>query len=128
MIVFDTWLVNGDRLNGGNLLVTEENSGTAPLLRWAYIDFANAFGWAVNGWQAARLVDIYPPDVLEDPVAMRTTIERIEGYPRERISEIVDRIPVEFLPRGHRDRIREGLLDRKGRIRRIVARAHEGIA
>jgi hypothetical protein len=48
MIPFGTWVGNQDRVNDGNLIVSEDPAGNGNVLRWAYIDFAYSL---VYDWQ-----------------------------------------------------------------------------
>jgi len=130
MATFDSWLANMDRQNDGNLLLSEDDSVTPPILRVAYLDFANsmAYRWAQKErWKLDDAVACYPDSVPLDGTSLRAAIQEIEKFPHTTIEEIVTRIPEEFLSVPHRTTILEGLLHRQPRVRGMMANVYPGI-
>jgi hypothetical protein len=101
MAVFDTWIHNSDRHNAGNLIVTEDMTHSVPILRIAYIDYANTLSlhWS-DPVRAANIapVGVYPVNAPPDVNAMREVIAKIEALQGNVIESIVSRVPPAFLP------------------------------
>ncbi|WNG54452.1 hypothetical protein F0U59_06385 [Archangium gephyra] len=131
MAVFDSWVANTDRQNDGNLLVSEDDSVSPPVLRVAYLDFANslAYRWGKGErwWKLEEGVACYPDGVPLDVQSMGLAIGEIERFPPATLREIVNRIPGSFLSEQHRTAIREGLSYRQSRIRGIMTSMYPGI-
>jgi len=131
MAVFDTWVANTDRQNDGNLLVSRDDSVTPPVLRVAYLDFANSltyrWGKGERWWKWEEAVACYPDGVPPDVVVMGEAIGEIERFPSATLSEIVTRIPGSFLSKLHRSVILEGLVYRQSTIRRMMTSVYPGI-
>ncbi|WP_224244400.1 hypothetical protein [Hyalangium gracile] len=130
MAAFDSWLANTDRQNDGNLLLSEDDTVTPPVLRVAYLDFANSmtYRWAQNQrWQLDDAVACYPDRIPVDETSLRATLQEIEQFPRTTIEEIVTRIPEDFLSVAHRTTILDGLLHRQSRVRGMMATVYPGI-
>jgi hypothetical protein len=132
MVPFDTWVMNGDRENKGNLIISEDTSGSVPLLRVAYIDFANSlvrvFAVAANIWRdETTWVVPYPAGVPIDIDAMSSTVTRIQALAPEKIRGVVERVPPTFLLPKHRDEIAEALLYRQSRLRGMMRRKYPAL-
>ena len=115
--VFDTWLDNRDRVNGGNMIV-HESDGFG--LQIAYIDFAQSmsFGWG-NGPAPGivRAEGRYPGAAPLDVDAIRDTVSAIETMPEDQIRSIVGRVPGAFLAPERARCVEEGLLRRRECLR-----------
>jgi len=131
MAVFDTWVANTDRQNDGNMLLSEDDSIRPPVLRVAYIDFANSLAYRWNRgeryWKVEEPVACYPDNVPPDLAVMMGAIQAVERFPAGMLQEIVNRIPKGFVSESHRSVILEGLLYRQSTIRRMMASVYSGI-
>ena len=130
MAAFDSWLANTDRQNDGNLLLSDDDSVTPPVLRVAYLDFANSmtYRWAQKErWKLDDAVACYPDNVPTDGTTLRAAVQEIEQLPSTTIEEIVTRIPEEFLSVAHRTTILEGLLHRQSRVRGMMANVYPSL-
>lgn len=121
MVVYDTWMDNRDRINPGNLIVSED--GTTGLIRCAYIDFAQSmtFGWQ-DGPAPSILSQIgpYPGSVPVDLKAMTETLCKIESMDDAAISEPIQRIPTSFMTSQRKQVIINGLRQRRDQLRPVV--------
>jgi hypothetical protein len=98
MSVFDTWLDNRDRHNGGNLLVNEDL--TSGSVHWAYIDYANSmtYGWGQGAAPAiAGVVGRYPVQAAADPTAVADTVQAIEALQEDAIRLVATRLSPDFI-------------------------------
>lgn len=123
--------MNGDRVNGGNILVRED-VGPPPVTRVAYIDFANSltrvFRIKPDIWKdEGGGIRPYPPGVPVDLSAMDATVSAIERLPEAQLRVIVERIPARFLLPQDRDEILDALLYRQPRLRGIMKKSHPGL-
>jgi YD repeat-containing protein len=118
MLVFDTWIDNGDRINDGNLLVGEDPD--RKTVRYAYIDHANSL---TQGWRDGppatiqRAIGPYPVEVRLDGRTIGETIVAIEALSDGHIQEAVDRIPETFISLQRKACIRDGLCRRRHDLR-----------
>lgn len=132
MTVLDTWVDNRDRVNEGNLLVTEDTSGNPPLLRMAYIDYAYSltYGWMQGeGYKAQTVVGCYPsPPLGVDVAIVADILARIEALPTSTVEKIVKRIPDEFLPADRRQLIIDGLVYRAEHLRIFLRTTYTGLS
>lgn len=132
VLPFDTWIMNGDRENGGNLIVTEDVSGPVPIFRAAYLDFANSltrvFKLQPDIWKDMQaFVPIYPVGCVPDLDAMSRMVTAIENLSAPVIEGIIRRIPPAFLLPAHRDEIVKALLYRQPRIRLIMRSSYPAL-
>lgn len=128
---FDTWLMNGDRVNRGNILVRED-VGPPALTRVAYIDFANSlsrvFRIKPDIWKdEGGTVPMFPHGLPVDLASMDATVSAIEKLPEAQLRVIVERIPARFLLPQDRDEILAALLYRQPRLRGIMKKSHPGL-
>jgi len=92
MSVFDTWLDNRDRHNGGNLLVNEDLA--TGIIHWAYIDYAYSmtYGWDQGAAPAvASVVARYPGQAPADLTAVADTVQAIEAMQEDAIRSVTSR-------------------------------------
>lgn len=122
MIAFDTWIGNTDRMNEGNLIVSE---GVPEFgLRYAYIDHANAMSHAWGDGPAPEtgpVVGPYPQQAPVDAMILSKTVAKIEALSDCHIRTAVDRIPAEFINYQRKQCIREGLCRRRTNLRGALA-------
>jgi hypothetical protein len=121
MVAFDTWLDNRDRINGGNLIVSEASNGA--LLRCAYIDFAHSmtFGWGDKSPHTIhQVVGPFPGSAPLNLEVLGRTVAAIEGINDLSIVEVVKRIPEGFLSTSRRECIINGLLKRQKMLRAAI--------
>ena len=120
MVAFDTWVGNLDRPNDGNLLVTEDVSENPPVLRTAYIDYANSLslGWP-DQLRAETVTPVghYPNQTACDENIVSEVIARIEGLQDNLIEAIVSRVPAAFIPDSKRHILLAALIARKSKLR-----------
>lgn len=131
LVPFDTWLDNGDRSNGGNLIVSKDGTDPAKPLRVAYIDYSNSMvcEWRNRPFTDIPLRPIYPTDQKDADVSvMADILWRIEVLPSDTIQTIVGRIPDDFATQAMRSQILDGLLHRKSRVHAVLKTVYGGIA
>lgn len=122
---FDTWLMNGDRVNAGNLILKEDVSAAGTTIRLAYIDFANSlvrmFRLQPDIWKDERfVVEPYPYGVPPDLQQMSSIVAKIQALPESTIRTVVERVPLTFLTARDRDEIVKALLHRQPKLRTIM--------
>jgi len=131
MVVFDTWVGNTDRANATNLLAQEDDKEVPPIIRVAYIDYANSLshGWmgTNRAWEKHMLPSCYPSDVVPNMDAMQEMVSRIEGLHDDAITQIVNRVPNEFLEQERRDVILQGLFHRRSALRECLEKTYRSI-
>lgn len=102
IIVFDNWLLNGDRNNVGNNLLQSVGSNS---FKYVMVDFGHCFEGP--SWTAASLVqaqsnsNIVPlfPFIAKEVVnhqSLEPFLSRLSAIGNQRIDEIVDSIPSEW--------------------------------
>jgi hypothetical protein len=131
LVPFDTWLDNGDRVNGGNLIVSKDGRDPAKPLRVAYIDYSNSMvcEWRNRPFTDILLRPIYPTDQKDADVAiMENMLSRIEAVTPNTIQGIVHRIPDDFATPAMRSQILDGLLSRQSRVRVVLKSVYGAIA
>lgn len=119
---FDAWIGNQDRSNRKNTLIgVDENEE----LHAVFIDHANAFNmrgaWEDGAWDDVSVSRM--PGRLQDAIdweATLGTVERIEALSAEVITEVVERIPADYMADSHRDVVCEGLLARRELVRPVM--------
>jgi hypothetical protein len=127
MSVFDCWVDNRDRINQGNLLVSE---GVGGSVRVAYIDYSLSLS---NWWTAKGVPEPdhepgrYPTDTVPDATSAEQTLVAIERLSEGTIRAIVDAVPDDFLAADRKDRIEEGLLTRRTKLRGVVEQMYRGV-
>lgn len=114
LLALHAWIGTGDHKEE-HVLVSTDGQGALSV---AAIDFASAFGWgadfgAVNGptTEPKGLVDNV------DKAAVLAAVERIEQLTDDQIRQIVAAMPESVLLVADRDRVANGLIARRGRIR-----------
>lgn len=118
MRVFHTWLADSDRKADH---VQVDLASPEAALGVAFIDHAFSMS---HVWKAANCdggvcrSDVLP--VPEDPDAIRATADRIAGLAPASIEEIVNRVPLGFLPEPERGHIISNLLGRRGRLKALL--------
>ena len=130
-VSFDTWLDNGDRANGGNLIVSKDSTDPAKPLRVAYIDYSNSMfcEWRNRTFTDIPLRQIYPTDQKDADVSvMEDMLRRIEEIHPDKVEGIVGRIPDDFATQAVRSQILDGLLHRQSRVRAVLKSVYGGIA
>lgn len=73
--------------------------------------------WAGSGWNNVEMVPI--PTVFRESLSKPLVLEgaqQIATLSNEKIREIVDRIPLDYMSHSHRQTVMEGLIGRKGMI------------
>lgn len=124
LFVFDIWIDNRDRKNGGNVVYGEDRdlpsrSGFVGLDHSASMGVRNS--WANDGWEVVALPP-FPTELRRalDKSVMLRVAERIENLPELLVSECVQRIPSEYLSDDDRNDIVNGLLSRKSVVKAFV--------
>ena len=123
MVAFDTWIGNTDRINGGNLLVCEEQNGATSRVSAAYIDYSYSltYQWAGGGHHNIAPVGPYPSQCQVDRSVLSSSVTAIEQMPDEAVRLIVSRMPDEFIEQAKKELTIIGLLHRRSAIRGVLA-------
>jgi HipA-like protein len=124
MSVFDCWVDNQDRHNDGNVLASEAGG----VARVAYIDYSYALS---HSW-GQQVPDPIPgpgryPATAADEAAAKDCLAAIEGLTEEKIREIVNRVPDQFLPAAKKVIISDGLIARRPKIRAALRGHYPGV-
>lgn len=119
---FDAWIGNQDRSNRKNTLIGVDDD---EQLRAVFIDHANAFNmrgaWDDGDWNDVSVSGL--PGRLQDAIdweATLGTVERIEELDTGIVTDIVERIPAEYMGESHRGVVLEGLLERQELVRPVI--------
>jgi hypothetical protein len=118
MSVFDTWLDNRDRHNGGNLLV-HEGPATGNI-HWAYIDYAYSmtYGWGQGAAPAtAAAVGRYPAQAAPEIKAVAEVLRAIETMEEGKIRSVATRLSPDFLDAARAAIVTDGLIRRRTGLR-----------
>jgi hypothetical protein len=118
MRAFDTWVAASDR-KSDHILVRDD--GNQSKIGLAYIDYAFALSheWCGGAGAPAEPRQAFPDGIGFDPASQTAIVQAIENLEEQRIAEIVNRIPAEYvsiLPNA-RDVILSSLLIRRARLR-----------
>jgi hypothetical protein len=116
MIPFERWIGAEDRQNAGNVLVGVVDGGR---VFGAWIDFAFALdhGWKGNVVQACHVPPIFPPIGPAQGDVVKAIADRIARMENSAIEGVVNRVPVDYLPRPVADNIIRNLLARRNQLR-----------
>jgi hypothetical protein len=119
MIPFESWINAGDRQNAGNMLVGVNSRGGAV---GAWIDYAFSLDhvWKGNNIPNCQLPPMFPPvgKPLDD--VMIEVADSILQLENGTIENIVNRVPVEYLPRAAADNIIRNLIARHTNVRTLL--------
>jgi hypothetical protein len=131
---FDTWVGQTDHADHHphNIVfgyVPGQDSKQPPVeAEYVFLDFAMALGWG-GLWEGegARSMGVAPfPSAMIgaiDSIALGGILDRIESVPEATVSEIVHRIPDDYLLPAQREVITKGLLARRELVRGLVTPA-----
>lgn len=114
LLALHGWLATGD-LKEDHVLVTTDDDGTCCV---AAIDFASAFAWGPDGGNIDGPTT-EPKGLVEnvDKAVVEATVRQIEAMTDDVIRQTVALIPDTILPQADRDRVANGLITRRARIR-----------
>lgn len=115
MKAFDTWVAASDRKND-HVLVSDD--GDPNSLGLAYIDYAFSltYEWSGNAGAPAEPRGHWP-NVGPDGSAIVETVKLIESLEDKRITEVVERLPITFLPEAARATVSANLITRRQQLR-----------
>lgn len=118
MVPFETWIGAQDRQNGGNMLVAVDSSGA---VQGYWIDYAFSLNhsWVGNKHHTCQVAPMYPSVGSVDDAVVRDVTAKIMALSDATITEIVNRIPEECLPRPIADIILDNLLGRRASLARV---------
>jgi hypothetical protein len=122
---FDTWVGQSDHVKPSNVVFGYEE-GRPENGELVFLDYAFSMG-IFGGWDERKHLEVQPapfPDRLCDRVtvsALSDMVQRIEALSDEVITDIVRRIPFQWLREGEATPILTGLLTRRGLVRRALA-------
>jgi hypothetical protein len=118
VVAFDTWIRNTDRNNPRNALLAFDEANVARMI---FIDYANTMDhdgqWDQGQYQVFARVAMPPffADCLRK-AEVEDTAARIEGLSEQVVSDIVGRIPDDFLAGDRRAKLIDWLLWRKRQL------------
>lgn len=121
MLAFYTWLGQGDSGDTANNILWGYHRSNTSTSKLIFFDFANSLGfdgsWLNGGWANVGVAPL-PSLMMQllDRRLLRTTISAIATFPERAISEIVNRIPSDFLSATQKTILCEGLTGRRSRI------------
>jgi hypothetical protein len=140
-LAFDTWVGQTDHADHHphNIVfgyVLGDDPKQPPIeAEYVFLDFAMALGWG-GLWhgEGAKAMGIAPFPLAMiravDPIALGSILNRIENITDSTVSDIVHRIPGDFLAAEQREVIYQGLMTRRSLVRGLVAAVtrSEGLA
>lgn len=116
--VFDLWIANPDRDNGGNIVYADDPQDPARS-GFCALDHSAAMGgsrnsWANGGWRQI-VMPPFPESMrpLLDKEVMLRAVQQIVAYPDDRIRDCITRIPEAYLDGASRNDTVNGLIGRK---------------
>lgn len=133
-LAFDTWVGQTDHADHHpHNIVFGYATGDGPEqpppeAGYVFLDFAMALGWGGlwegDGAKAMGLAP-FPPAMIAaiDTIALGGILDRIENIRETTVSEIVNRIPDDYLSAEQRDIMIAGLLARRAMVREFVTPA-----
>jgi hypothetical protein len=118
MQAFHTWISDTDR-KSDHVQVDLDSAGDK--LGLAFIDHAYSMShvWKGPDHKAGPCGKYMPAP--ESPTVIRETCNRIAAFPETQISQLVNRIPLTYLPEPQRGYILQNLISRKTRLQTILA-------
>ena len=132
MHVFDTWIGQTDHGYSPHNIVWGYEQGALEKSKLIFLDFANSLGskggrdfsncWGNDGWQQFTKAQF--PDLMVshyDETLIDETIEEIKNLSKDNITEVVERIPPDFLLPKQACSIIDGLLGRREQLRSTFA-------
>lgn len=105
MLAFDAWVDQHEhaRHHPGNIVWGFDPSDP-PASGIVFLDYANALGSGGQWWTPENRIEEpgFPSLLLPhlDPTVLDEVVRRIEGFSLTALTEIVDRVPDDFLPRA----------------------------
>ena len=119
MAVFDTWIAASDRKDS-HVLVNDD--GDDSKLDLAYIDYAFSLTkeWATGNGPVDKMRPALPIRSLA-PFEALNIVDNIEALDDQKITQIVNRIPPDYLPDRRKRIIISNLLSRRAQLRALVA-------
>jgi hypothetical protein len=132
-VAFDTWILNRDRAKPDNILL--HRTGDRKNYRFILTDHGQAF--LGPNWNEES---IRSRETLGDPVPMERwvaatvqgkhsfepTLQAIEGFPQERLDDVVGRIPDDWLFSGReREALKYAVSRRRAVVAAVLERAHQ---
>lgn len=117
ILALHAWFSTGD-LKEEHVLVATDEQGIESV---AAIDFASAFAWGVgNNTVVAPTTE--PRGLVEnvDKAQVLAAVERIEAMSDEQIRAVLAAIPEAVLPIAEKERVANGLIQRRGSIRDVM--------
>jgi len=117
ILALHAWFSTGD-LKEEHVLVATDNYGAESV---AAIDFASAFAWGVND-NAVVAPTTEPRGLVEnvDKAQVLAAVGRIEAVSDEQIRAALAAIPEGVLPVAEKERVGNGLIQRRGSIRDVM--------
>jgi hypothetical protein len=119
MVPFESWIAAQDRQNPGNVLVSTDTNGEI-LAAWIDYAFSLDHVWCGNHIVDCSIPQVYPPVGAPLPEIMKEVADTIVAMDNAIIEGIVNRIPVEYLPRAIADNIIRNLLTRRSSVRALL--------
>ena len=129
-LALDAWVSQPDHNDHPHNIVFGYDPKAVQEGRFVFLDYAWSLGyhysrppfaWNNDGWRDVQCPP-FPPHMLRflNRQRLNKTVEQIESMDNQTIEQIVNRIPVTFLPEDQRHMIVTGLLGRKTLVRQAV--------
>jgi len=132
--VFDTWVGQTDHADHHphnivfGYLLGDDPKQPPVEAEYVFLDFAMALGWG-GLWEGdgARTMGAapFPPGMIDaiDTITLGGILDRVERTTDATITDIVNRIPDDYLPVAQREIIASGLRTRRALVRGLVTSA-----
>lgn len=128
MIALDLWLGQTDRNNHNNAIYGSDPEHEAES-GFLFIDFANTMifnhAWEGDIWKTVRPLSL--PQVMVDSIdkkVLRLTLDNIRSFGEPILSDIVGRMPDDFLPKEGRDHLLSALIGRREIVTDYVSKTY----
>ncbi len=126
LLAFDTWTDQKDHNNHAENVVWGYDPARLSDSALLFLDYANAMGfdktWQAGGWKNVQRPPWMPEmNACIDSIALQHTVEKIEQFAEDSIREVVNRIPVDYLPDSEKVVIIDGLIGRRALVRQALS-------
>ncbi len=123
--VFDSWLQQEDHDDHPHNVIVGWNPGNPADRGLAFLDFAFAMG--IAGWREVGPARY--PALLKSrltPQSTEAALSKVENLSADRVVEVVQRVPGDFMPEDVRQGVAEQLVTRKVELRDALSEFCQG--